>query len=89
MKKWFSFEHKSPYMMYTAEIADTIKNKTTDEEEKLQGIEKLKVKRSLVPAVTHVDYSARIQTVDGEINKKYFHLLKKLIPFKIIFILFF
>ena len=49
----------------------------TDEQKKLFGIEKLNIKRSEIPAVTHVDYSARIQTVHKETNKKYFELIKK------------
>ena len=49
----------------------------TTDEEKLFGIEKLNISRSKIPAVTHVDYSARIQTVDGEYNKKFFDLLTK------------
>ena len=49
----------------------------SDEQKKLFGIEKLNIKRSEIPAVTHVDYSARIQTVDGKKNKRYFELIKK------------
>ena len=61
-------------------VADIKKDKTIEinqNQRELFGIDKLKIKRSEIPAVTHVDYSARIQTVDGETNKKYFRLLKK------------
>ena len=51
--------------------------KMTKEEEKLFGIDKLNIKRSEIPAVTHVDYSARIQTVNKNSNEKYFNLIKK------------
>ena len=49
----------------------------TDDEQKLFGIEKLNIKRSEIPAVTHVDYSARIQTVHKQTNEKYYNLIKK------------
>jgi carbamoyltransferase len=49
----------------------------TDDQKKFFGIEKLNIKRSEIPAVTHVDYSARIQTVDGNYNKKYYDLISK------------
>ena len=49
----------------------------SEEEEKLFGIEKLNIKRSEIPAVTHVDYSARIQTVNQETNSKYYNLITK------------
>ena len=61
-------------------VANISKNKTiamNEEQKKLFGIEQLNVKRSEIPAVTHVDYSARIQTVHQETNKKYYMLLKK------------
>ena len=77
LSEWFNLNVGSPYMLM---VADIKKNKTIEAKKNqrdLFGIDKLKIKRSKIPAVTHVDYSARIQTVDGEINKKYFHLLKK------------
>mgnify|MGYP006138201263 FL=1 len=74
---WFDIQSDSPYMLFVAKIK---KDKTLDmseEQEKLFGIEKLNIKRSEIPAVTHVDYSARIQTVNENTNKKYFDLIKK------------
>ena len=60
-----------------ANINDKKIIKMTDEQKKLFGINKLKIKRSDIPAVTHVDYSARIQTVHEKTNLKYYKLLKK------------
>ena len=77
LSNWFDINVDSPYMLMVANIN---KNKTitmNDKEKKLFGIEKLNIKRSEIPAVTHVDYSARIQTVHQETNKKYFKLIKK------------
>ena len=77
LSNWFDINVDSPYMLMVANIK---KNKTipmNDEEKKLFGIEKLNIKRSEIPAVTHVDYSARIQTVHQETNRKYFKLIKK------------
>jgi len=74
---WFDINVDSPYMLMVASIK---KNKTIEMNEtqkNLFGINKLNVKRSEVPAVTHVDYSARIQTVHKETNKKYFKLIQK------------
>ena len=75
--KWFNINEKSPYMLLVSKIKDEKKIKMTDKEKKLFGIDKLNIKRSNVPAVTHVDYSARIQTVDERTNYKYTKLLKK------------
>ncbi len=61
-------------------VSNINKDKTivmTEEQKKLFGIDKLNIKRSKIPAVTHVDYSARIQTVHKETNEKYFHLIQK------------
>ena len=74
---WFKMNEESPYMLLVAEVLDDKKIKMSEEEKKLFGIEKLNVKRSDIPAVTHVDYSARIQTVHQETNPKYYSLLKK------------
>ena len=77
LNKWFDIDTDSPYMLMVANINSKKIITMTDKEENLFGIEKLNVKRSEIPAVTHVDYSARIQTVHKETNLKYFKLLSK------------
>ncbi len=77
VNKWFKIDVDSPYMLLVAEVIDSKKINMTDAEKKLFGIEKLNIKRSDIPAVTHVDYSARIQTVHKETNPMYFSLIKK------------
>ena len=77
LNKWFEIETDSPYMLMVANINSKKIITMTNKEENLFGIEKLNVKRSEIPAVTHVDYSARIQTVHKETNLKYFKLLSK------------
>ena len=64
-------------MLLVSNISDQKKIEMTDEEKKLFGIDKLNIKRSDIPAVTHVDYSARIQTVTKTNNKKYYDLISK------------
>ena len=67
----------TPYMLLVADVKKNIQIPMNEEDKKLFGIEKLNIKRSSIPAVTHVDYSARIQTVHEETNPKYYKLLKK------------
>ena len=77
LSEWFEINEDSPYMLMVANINSKKIIKMTKQEEKLFGIDKLNIKRSEIPAVTHVDYSARIQTVHENKNLKYFKLLKK------------
>ena len=77
LSEWFDLDYDSPYMLLVADVNKSIKREMTSEEKKLFGIEKLNIKRSVIPAVTHVDYSARIQTVHKVTNPKYYKLLKK------------
>ena len=64
-------------MLLVADIKDQLKINMTEKEKSLFGIDKLNIPRSKIPAVTHIDYSSRIQTVNKETNKRYYKLLKK------------
>tara|TARA_B100000902_G_scaffold393853_1_gene448943 strand:+ start:1081 stop:2916 length:1836 start_codon:yes stop_codon:yes gene_type:complete len=77
LSNWFDIEIDSPYMLIVADIKNEKKIEMTEDQKKLFGIEKLNIKRSEVPAVTHVDYSARIQTVTENTNKRYYDLISK------------
>ncbi|MFN2309979.1 MAG: carbamoyltransferase C-terminal domain-containing protein, partial [Gammaproteobacteria bacterium] len=72
---WFDLDTESPYMLIVADVKSTRRRQMTEEEQRLTGIDKLNVPRSDIPAVTHVDYSARIQTVDAEVSPRYHALL--------------
>ncbi len=72
---WFELDTDSPYMLLVADVAGRRRKAMSREQEELFGIEKLNVPRSEIPAVTHVDYSARIQTVHQETNPRYHALL--------------
>ena len=75
--KYFKLNTVSPYMLIVSEVKDEIKLKLTDQENLLFGIEKLNIKRSTIPAVTHVDYSARVQTVEKNTNLIFYELISK------------
>ncbi len=75
VSKWFELDYDSPYMLLVYNVKQDKRRQMSNEEVKLFGIEKLNVKRSEIPAVTHVDYSSRIQTVHKETNPKYHALI--------------
>ena len=73
--EWFDIDDHSPYMLLVADVKDGRRIQVTNQDNQLFGIDKLKVPRSEIPAVTHVDYSARVQTVHNETNPRYWKLL--------------
>ena len=75
--KWFQLDCDSPYMLLVSEIKNEMKIEMSEKDKKLFGIDKLNTKRSTIPAVTHVDYTSRIQTVYEETNPKFYKLLQK------------
>ena len=77
LTKWFDLDYDSPYMLLVAEVKKSIQVEEREEDRRLFGIERLNLKRSVIPAVTHVDYSARIQTVHKNTNPKYYELITK------------
>ena len=77
LSEWFDMNVDSPYMLLVADINSNKKIEMTNEQKNLFGIDKLNIKRSEIPAVTHVDYSARVQTVTKNTNKRYYDLIYK------------
>ena len=75
LSEWFDLSIDSPYMLFVANLNSNKKIEMSEEQDKLFGIDKLNIKRSNIPAVTHVDYSARIQTVSKENNKHFYDLI--------------
>ncbi len=75
--EWFELDTDSPYMLMVADVVDRRRREMSETERNLFGIDKLNVPRSEIPAVTHVDYSARIQTVHRETNPRYHALLTR------------
>jgi carbamoyltransferase len=78
VSEYFDIEEASPYMLLVAEVKKEQQKTISEEEDKYFGIEKLKVVRSNIPSVTHVDFTARIQTVHDETNHRFYDLLKAL-----------
>lgn len=76
-QNWFKLETKSPYMLLVAEILENKRIDLRDDEKNFFGIDLLNCRRSVVPAVTHVDYSARLQTVSKSTNPKFYQLIEK------------
>lgn len=74
---WFELDGDSPYMLLVADVRKELRREMTAEEKALFGIDKLNVPRSTIPAVTHVDYSARIQTVHADTNPRYHRLISR------------
>jgi carbamoyltransferase len=73
---YFEMSTDSPYMLLVAPVKEELRFELTDEQKELWGIDLLKVKRSKLPAITHVDYSARVQTVDSVNNPRYYRLIE-------------
>jgi len=75
LSKWFETSYESPYMLFVSKIKE--EKRLIVDEKSLIGLDKLSLHRSIIPGVTHVDYSARVQTVKKSMNKKYYNLLSK------------
>ena len=75
--EWFEIDVDSPYMLLVADVQKSKRLEMTSEQQQLFGIEKLNIPRSQIPAVTHVDYSARVQTIHKETNPKYHALVSR------------
>jgi carbamoyltransferase len=74
---YFELDRPSPYMLIVAPVRESLRIEMTDEQQKLFGIDKLNLKRSQLPAITHVDYSARVQSVHSDTNPRFYSLLKE------------
>ena len=74
---WFEINSESPYMLFVADVKKSKQLEMTEEQKNLFGIDKLNVKKSCIPSVTHVDYSARIQTVHKETNLIFYKLIEE------------
>jgi carbamoyltransferase len=74
---WFELDRESPYMLLVANVRPEHRREMTEDEKKLWGINKLNVIRSTIPAITHIDYSARVQTVHKETNPLYHKMISE------------
>ena len=77
VSEWFEHDGSSPYMLLVADVQKNKRLPMVEEQKKLFGIDKLNVPKSSVPAITHVDYSARLQTVHADTNPKYHSLINE------------
>ena len=77
VKQWFEMDTDSPYMLLVADVVKSKRKLMKDEENALFGIDKLNVPRSSIPAVTHVNYSARVHTVHEQTNPSYYKLIER------------
>ena len=73
---YFELDAESPYMLLVAPVSEKLRLPLSEEQQQLFGIERLNLPRSEVPAITHVDYSARVQTVNAQDNPRYFALIE-------------
>jgi len=78
LSEYFNFDRPSPYMLFVADIIKSKKIQLDEDQKSINGLEKLSIARSEIPAVTHVDYSARIQTVNRKTNPRFHEILTKL-----------
>ena len=77
VQEWFEIDTESPYMLMVAGVREDKRIPMTEEQKKLFGIDLLNIPRSQIPAITHVDYSARIQTVHAETNPRFYELIRE------------
>ena len=75
VSEWFNMSGRSPYMLLVASVEEGKRVEMTPEHNKLFGIDKLNIQRSKIPAVTHIDYSARVQTIHKDTNPRFYHLI--------------
>ena len=78
VQEWFEIDSESPYMLLVAGVREDKRLAMTEEQKKLFGIDLLNIPRSQIPAITHVDYSARIQTVHADTNPKFYELIREI-----------